>query len=186
MARLLAGRPAEASYPLTNRRSAPTNGGRSRPLCLCSSGHPAVPFGWRSGGVLPVSDQTQTDTFSRVVHLARRPSAVRQRAASRSLRCRKGKVLMLQARFVVIRETTEVVLRHLGRLPPSETTEQLCASVQNCMQEIEMRSVSSPTRRELDLLMKRVLSLHIEVTKLERRTLAPEADAPAPCTGSVA
>ena len=70
--------------------------------------------------------------------------------------------VMRQARFVVIREATEVVLRHLECLPPSDRREQLCASVQECMQDIEMWSVSSPTMGELDVLTKRVLALHIE------------------------
>ena len=56
-------------------------------------------------------------------------------------------------------------------------------SGQECMQEIEMWSVSSPTRRELDLLMKRVLALHIEVTKLERHELVAEGDAPTTWNG---
>lgn len=87
---------------------------------------------------------------------------------------------MPRAQFVVIREATEVVLRHLERLPPSGRTEQLCVSVQECMQEVEMRSVSAPTMRELDVLMKRVLALHVEVTKLQRHGLVAGGDAPAP------
>ncbi len=85
---------------------------------------------------------------------------------------------MDQARFVVIREASEVVLRHLERLPPSDRRDQLCASVQECMQETEMWSVSSPTIRELDVLMKRVLALHIEVTKLEHHALVADGDSP--------
>jgi hypothetical protein len=52
------------------------------------------------------------------------------------------------------------------------------------MQEIEMWSVSSPTMRELDVLMKRVLALHIEVTKLERNALVSDGDGPTPWNGS--
>ena len=33
---------------------------------------------------------------------------------------------MLQARFVVIREAAEVLLRHLKHLPPSDRREQAC------------------------------------------------------------
>ena len=51
-------------------------------------------------------------------------------------------------------------------------------AVEECMQEIEMWSVSAPTMRDLDVLMKRVLALHIEVTKLERHVLATECEAP--------
>ncbi len=86
--------------------------------------------------------------------------------------------------FVVIREATEVVLRHLERLPPSDRRAQLCVAVEECMQEIEMWSASARTLRELDALMKRVLALHIEVTKLERNELAAEHDAPTSCSGS--
>lgn len=87
---------------------------------------------------------------------------------------------MLRTRFDVIRKATEVVLSHLEWLPPSDRTEQLCASVQDCMQEVEMWSVSSPTGRELDVLMKRVLALHIEVTKLERHALLARDQAHTP------
>jgi hypothetical protein len=93
---------------------------------------------------------------------------------------------MLRARFVVIREATEVVLRHLECLPPSERRDHLCASVQEYMQETEMWSVSSPTMRELDVLMKHVLALHTEVTKLERHALVPEGAARTPWNGSAA
>jgi hypothetical protein len=48
------------------------------------------------------------------------------------------------------------------------------------MQEVEMWSVSTPTMGELDRLAKRVLALHIEVTKLERRALVAKGDAPTP------
>jgi hypothetical protein len=73
---------------------------------------------------------------------------------------------MLQTQLTVIRDATEVVLRHLERMAPSDRTERLCASVQGCMQELEMCCVSSLTGRELDVLMKRVLALHVEVTNV--------------------
>jgi hypothetical protein len=92
----------------------------------------------------------------------------------------RKQAVMLQERFVVIREATEVVLRHLERLLPSDGREQLCASVRDCMQEVEMWSVSTPTMGELDRLVKRVLALHIEVTKLERRALVAKGDTPTP------
>jgi hypothetical protein len=76
---------------------------------------------------------------------------------------------MFQAQFVVIREAIEVVLRHLGGLPCSDTTELFRTRVQDFAQETEMWSATSPTPREMDLLMKRVLALHIDMTKLERQ-----------------
>ena len=79
-----------------------------------------------------------------------------------------------------------MALRHLERLPPSDGREQLCVLAQECMQETEMWSVSSPTMRELDVPMKHVLALHTEVTKLQRHTLVPEGDAPTPWNGSAA
>ena len=54
---------------------------------------------------------------------------------------------------------------------------------QECMQETEMWAVSSPTMGELDVLTKRVLALHIEVTKLERHELVAEGDAPTTWNG---
>jgi hypothetical protein len=77
---------------------------------------------------------------------------------------------MLHTRLMLIREATDVVLRRLERMPPSDGTERLCASVQGCMQEIEMWSMSLPTGRDLDVLMKRVLALHAEL-----RNLNPQA-----------
>jgi hypothetical protein len=76
--------------------------------------------------------------------------------------------MMIQAQFMVVREATDVVLRHLASLPSSDRTGLLQAWVQDCLQEAEQWSASPPTRRELDLLMKRLLALHVEVTKLER------------------
>lgn len=70
---------------------------------------------------------------------------------------------------MVIREAADVVLRHLECLPACDSTEQVRARVQDCMQEAEMWSASWPTQRELDALMKRLLALHVEVTKLEHR-----------------
>jgi hypothetical protein len=78
---------------------------------------------------------------------------------------------MLQARFVVVREATEVVLRHLERLPPSEKTAQLRGHLQDCLQEVERWSASPPTDGQGETLMKRVLGLHVEVTKLEHQAL---------------
>jgi hypothetical protein len=76
---------------------------------------------------------------------------------------------MLKTRFMVVREAVEVLLRHLDRLPRSDRTEQLRVWVQDCLLETERWSASAPTDRERDVVMKRVLTLHVEVTKLERQ-----------------
>jgi hypothetical protein len=56
-------------------------------------------------------------------------------------------------------------------LTPSDRTEQLRAWLDECRQEFEQWSASSPTDRERDAIMKRVLALHVAVTKLERDAL---------------
>jgi len=50
-------------------------------------------------------------------------------------------------------------------------TEQLHARLDDCRQEVEHWSASPPTDREGETVMKRVLALHVEVTKLERAPL---------------
>jgi hypothetical protein len=75
---------------------------------------------------------------------------------------------MFQAQVVAIREAIEVVLRHLEALPRCDMTEQLRTRVQDCAQDAEMWSAAWPTPCKMDLLMKRVLALHVEVAKVER------------------
>jgi hypothetical protein len=84
---------------------------------------------------------------------------------------------MFQAQFVVIREAIDVVLRHLESVPPSDRTTQLQARLRDCAQETEMWSATWPTRRELDALTKRILALHVEVTKLESHALLANGEA---------
>jgi hypothetical protein len=84
---------------------------------------------------------------------------------------------MFQAQFVVIREAIEVVLRHLESVPPSDRTTQLEARLRDCAQETEMWSAAWPTPRDMDALMKRLLAIHTEVTKLERQMLVTEGEA---------
>jgi hypothetical protein len=74
---------------------------------------------------------------------------------------------MSQAQFLVIREAIDVVLRQLDCLPPSDTREQLRERIRNCAQDAEMWSASWRTPREMDVLMKRVLAMRVEVTKLD-------------------
>jgi hypothetical protein len=79
--------------------------------------------------------------------------------------------MMVNARFVVVREAIDTVLRRLQCVPSSDRTEQLHAWLDECSQEFEQWSASPPTDRERDVLMKRVLALHVAVTKLERDAL---------------
>jgi len=83
---------------------------------------------------------------------------------------RENKDVSIKTQFVVIREAVEVVLGRLECLPPSDAREQLRSRIQDCAQDAEMWSASWPTPREMDVLTKRVLSLHVEVTKAERAT----------------
>jgi hypothetical protein len=67
-----------------------------------------------------------------------------------------------------IQEAIEVVLRDLEGLPPSDTTEEFCTRLQDCAQDTVMWGASRPTQRELDVLLRRVLALHVDVTNAER------------------
>jgi uncharacterized protein (DUF2267 family) len=78
---------------------------------------------------------------------------------------------MVNARFGVVRGAIEVVLRRLACMRPSDTTEQLHALLVECWQQVEQWSSSPPTDREGEILMKCVLELDDEVTKLERQAL---------------
>ena len=76
----------------------------------------------------------------------------------------------MRERFIVVREAIDVVVRHLEALPPSDGREQLRAGIRECLQESQQWDVLSPTDRERDGLMKRLLAVHVGVTKLERDT----------------
>jgi hypothetical protein len=80
----------------------------------------------------------------------------------------KRKHMMRKTRFMVVQEAIDVLLRHLECLPVSERTEQLRADVRECIREAGLWSTSQPTDQAPDALMKRVLALHVELTKLER------------------
>jgi hypothetical protein len=85
--------------------------------------------------------------------------------------------MTLQARFLVVQEAIDVVLRHLECLPTSDRAELLRAWVQDCMRETEQWTASPPTDREREGLMKRLLALHVAVTKIERDALLAVAKA---------
>ena len=78
---------------------------------------------------------------------------------------------MLPSRFVVVRKAIDTVLRHLEGLPPSDRTELLRTWVLDCMRETERWGASPPTDREAELVMKRVLALHVAVTEMKRKAL---------------
>jgi hypothetical protein len=69
---------------------------------------------------------------------------------------------------MVVQEAIDILLRHLECLPTSETTERLRAGVFECIREAGHWNASQSIDRAPDALMKRVLALHLEVTKLER------------------
>jgi hypothetical protein len=75
--------------------------------------------------------------------------------------------LMFKTRFVVVREATVVLLRHADSLPPSDETEELRARIQDCVRAVEQWSSLPPTNRDHDMIVRRLLALHVEVTKLE-------------------
>ena len=92
--------------------------------------------------------------------------------------------MLLKTRLAVVQEAIEVVLRHLERLPPSEKLDELRPLVRDCMREAKRWATSPPIDREQDVLMTRILALHVEVTKLERQgllaTKIPHGCVPAP------
>lgn len=94
------------------------------------------------------------------------------------IRCRSSlastggkKNMSVNKRLVVVREASEVVIRHLECLPTSEKIEELRRSVLECLQTTEQWIATSPADRDEDALIKRILELHVEVTKLKRRAL---------------
>jgi hypothetical protein len=69
----------------------------------------------------------------------------------------------------LVRDAIKVVQRRLAAPPPSPEVEELRARAEVYRLEAEAWKVSSPTAEERERLMKRVLSLHVEVAKLDRR-----------------
>lgn len=83
---------------------------------------------------------------------------------------------MFDARLQIVQAATDVVLRRLDGLPSSAKAEQLRMSLGRCLRDAERWSALPPTPREQDVLMKRVLALHVEVTRLERDAWAITAN----------
>jgi hypothetical protein len=79
--------------------------------------------------------------------------------------------MLIKTRLVVVREAAEVVLAHLECLPVSEKTEELRTLVLDCLRTTEQWLAAPPADRDENALMRRVLELHMEVTRLERHAL---------------
>ena len=75
---------------------------------------------------------------------------------------------MRRTRFMVVQEAIDVLLLHLEGLPPSKETELLRLGIDDCILRLAHWRASPPSDGDRDELMKRVLGLHVEVTKLER------------------
>jgi hypothetical protein len=115
---------------------------------------------WRRTG----TPREPPTALSEVALLARHCKAERLRWFSRHRR----KHMVRKTRFMVVQEAFDVLLLHLGCLPPSEGTDLLRVRIDECILRFARWRASPPTDRERDELMKRVLGLHVEVTKLER------------------
>jgi hypothetical protein len=76
--------------------------------------------------------------------------------------------MVRRTRFMVVQEAIDVLLLHLEGLPPSEATELLRSGIDECILSLVHWQASPPTDRERDELMKRVLGIHAEITRLER------------------
>ncbi len=75
---------------------------------------------------------------------------------------------MNQAHLKIVRDATEVVRRHLGALPPSREREELYERLRDCAHETERWGILPARARDIDALMKRLLAVHVGVTRLER------------------
>lgn len=82
---------------------------------------------------------------------------------------------MQKTRFIVVQEAIQVLVRHLACLPSSDRALDLRARVEECRREAEDWGASPPSDQEQNGLMKRVLALHVDVTKLERYALSAQA-----------
>lgn len=67
----------------------------------------------------------------------------------------------------VVQQAVAVILRRLDQLPPSNKAQRLRGWAEDCVRETEGAGVA-PSARQRDAVMKSVLALHVEVTRLER------------------
>jgi hypothetical protein len=78
----------------------------------------------------------------------------------------QGSQVMSKSQFAVMREAIRVVLRHLDDVPPGEEANVLRASLCACFDEAERWCERPPSDGARDALEKRVLALHVAVTRL--------------------
>jgi hypothetical protein len=68
----------------------------------------------------------------------------------------------------VAKAAIENVLHRLSALPPSHEVESLRTRAEEYLEQAKAWTSTVPVAEEKERLMKRVLKLHVEVTKLER------------------
>jgi hypothetical protein len=71
-------------------------------------------------------------------------------------------------RLSVLRDAIGVILRALAVLPSSAEFEELKVKAEGCLNEVKGWSRSPPPPEERDQMSKRVLKLHVELTKWDR------------------
>jgi hypothetical protein len=112
-----------------------------------------------------------TTRSAREQQVSRSQNAFRPRFADLSLLHQGEADLLFEARLVVVRDAIQCVFRHLQHLLPSERNDELHARVYDCWQEAEQWEASPPTDGEQDALMKRIVAVHVAVTRLRRDEL---------------
>jgi hypothetical protein len=68
-----------------------------------------------------------------------------------------------------VKESIDDILRRLSAIPSSPEADGLRALAEGYLGEADAWSASQPVAAEKERLMKRLLKLHLEVAKLERR-----------------
>jgi hypothetical protein len=72
-------------------------------------------------------------------------------------------------RLTVIKEAIDVVLRRLSALAPSHEVDELRAKAEEFLRTTAGWTASHPPAQEKERLMMRVLKLHVDAAKLERK-----------------
>jgi hypothetical protein len=67
----------------------------------------------------------------------------------------------------VVRSAIDSIARRIAAMPPSPEVDAFNARAEACRQEADAWTSSEPGAREKELLMKRLLELHIEVLRAE-------------------
>jgi hypothetical protein len=89
-----------------------------------------------------------------------------ERRGALKKRLRK-EITMIKTRHTVVRQAADVLFRRLGRLSPSDGTERLYAALRDFTRE-DQEGGSALADREWDARMKRILALHVELSRIER------------------